>query len=55
MSTPHEKDRRLIEAAKALAPVLTIRTDSVEARFASCAVAALVAQARRERAAKAIP
>ena len=34
--------------------ILTSRADSVEARLASCAVAALVAQARRERAAKAI-
>jgi phosphate acetyltransferase len=34
--------------------VLTSRADSVEARLASCAVAALVAQARRERAGKAI-
>ncbi len=34
--------------------ILTSRADSVEARLASCAVAALVAQARREQAAKAI-
>jgi phosphate acetyltransferase len=34
--------------------ILTSRADSVEARLASCAVAALVVQARRERAAKAI-
>jgi phosphate acetyltransferase len=34
--------------------ILTSRADSVEARLASCAVAALVAQARRERAAKVI-
>jgi phosphate acetyltransferase len=35
--------------------ILTSRADSVEARLASCAVAALVAQARRQRTAKAIP
>ena len=34
--------------------ILTSRADSVEARLASCAVAALVVQARRERAVKAI-
>jgi hypothetical protein len=34
--------------------ILTSRADSVEARLASCAVAALVAQARREQAAKAL-
>ena len=34
--------------------ILTSRADSVEARLASCAVAGFVAQARRERAAKAI-
>jgi phosphate acetyltransferase len=34
--------------------ILTSRADSVEARLASCAVAALVAQVRRERAPKAI-
>jgi phosphate acetyltransferase len=34
--------------------ILTSRADSVEARLASCAVASLVAQARRESAAKAI-
>jgi len=34
--------------------ILTSRADSVEARLASCAVAAFVAQARRETAAKAI-
>jgi phosphate acetyltransferase len=34
--------------------ILTSRADSVEARLASCAVAVLVAQARRESAAKAI-
>jgi phosphate acetyltransferase len=34
--------------------ILTSRADSVEARLASCAVAAFVAQARRESAAKAI-
>ncbi len=34
--------------------ILTSRADSVEARLASCAVAALVAQPRRERATKAI-
>jgi phosphate acetyltransferase len=35
--------------------ILTSRADSLEARLASCAVAALVAKARREQAAKAIP
>ena len=34
--------------------ILTSRADSLEARLASCAVAALVAKARREQAAKAI-
>ena len=34
--------------------ILTSRADSVEARLASCAVAALVAQARRENASKAV-
>jgi phosphate acetyltransferase len=34
--------------------ILTSRADSVEARLASCAVASLVAQARREKASKAI-
>jgi phosphate acetyltransferase len=34
--------------------ILTSRADSVMARLASCAVAALVAQARRDSAAKAI-
>jgi phosphate acetyltransferase len=34
--------------------ILTSRADSVEARLASCAVAGLVAQARREQASKAI-
>jgi phosphate acetyltransferase len=34
--------------------ILTSRADSVMARLASCAVAALVAQARRDHAAKAI-
>ncbi len=34
--------------------ILTSRADSVEARLASCAVAAFVAQARRESAAKAV-
>jgi phosphate acetyltransferase len=34
--------------------ILTSRADSVEARLASCAVAVFVAQARRERASKAI-
>jgi len=34
--------------------ILTSRADSVEARLASCAVASLVVQARRENAAKAI-
>jgi phosphate acetyltransferase len=34
--------------------ILTSRADSVEARLASCAVAAFVAQARRESAAKAL-
>jgi phosphate acetyltransferase len=34
--------------------ILTSRADSVMARLASCAVAALVAQARRDNAAKAI-
>ena len=34
--------------------ILTSRADSVEARLASCAVASLVAQARREDATKAI-
>jgi phosphotransacetylase len=34
--------------------ILTSRTDTVIARLASCAVAVLVAQARRESAAKAI-
>jgi phosphate acetyltransferase len=34
--------------------ILTSRADSVEARLASCAVASLIAHARRERAAKAI-
>ena len=34
--------------------ILTSRADSVEARLASCAAAALLAQARREQAAKAI-
>jgi hypothetical protein len=41
----HEKYRRLI---------LTSRADSVEARLASCAVAVLVVQARRDSAAKAM-
>jgi phosphate acetyltransferase len=35
--------------------ILTSRADSQIARLASCAVAALVAKARRDRAAKAIP
>jgi phosphate acetyltransferase len=34
--------------------ILTSRADTVEARLASCAVAGLVAQARREQASKAI-
>ena len=34
--------------------VLTSRADSVQARLASCAVAVLLAQARREQAGKAL-
>jgi phosphate acetyltransferase len=34
--------------------ILTSRADSMMARLGSCAVAALVAQARRENAAKAV-
>jgi hypothetical protein len=58
-SMSHEKYQRLIDAAAELEPakvpiILTSRAGSVTTRLASCAVAALVARARREGIAKAI-